>query len=181
MAELTRARFLGFVVATFGIAEMSEPASAAVKIEEPTGFTFGPMVKDLALGVKLENQAVDVGAPIACTLAIKNFGPPRHIFRIGAMEEYALTGTGPRGTSINQGGPGDPSILDASADGPYVETGQAYEKSTADLRKGYDFSAPGEYAFSFATVITQGLGGPWYAVLTSNTVTLDVRNAATQP
>ncbi|MBV8082500.1 MAG: hypothetical protein JO347_06245 [Candidatus Eremiobacteraeota bacterium] len=96
------------------------------------------------------------------------------IFRVGSLREYGLVGKGPDGAPIAR--LNTPILFGGSVpSGVYVDTGQTYEHTTADLSKYYDFHQAGRYKFLFQTSITLELQTSTYAALKSNVVTLDVK------
>jgi hypothetical protein len=144
------------------------------RIEPQTaGFIFGPTVNNFALSVKLDQQVVNAGAPITATFALKNFGPPILVYRIGSLMEYGLMGTGPDGSPIPQ--THEVPFSGSVPSGTNINTGEALE-NTSDLSKYYNFQEPGRYTFWFQTAVSlQHNYNEVYAALRSNTLTLDVR------
>ncbi|MBV8082502.1 MAG: hypothetical protein JOY86_05900 [Candidatus Eremiobacteraeota bacterium] len=152
------------------------PAAARVVGPEAqtASYDFGPTVNNFALSIKLDSATVNAGSPIGGVLAIKNFGPPATIFRLGTLEEYKLTGQTPSGSPLEKSGPGVPFSGSVSS-GLNEDTGAIYIQQFDDLGKWYDLKKPGTYAFYAQTALARGLGGPILATLTSSTVTLIVR------
>jgi len=151
---------------------------AAARVEGPEALTasynFGPTVNNFALAIKLDSATVNAGAPIGGVLAIKNFGPPTKIFRLGTLNEYLLTGKTPNGAPLEKSGPGVP-FSGSVASGINEDTGALYVLGFDDLTKWYDFRQRGTYTFHVQTALAGGLGGPVLATLTSDTVTLTIR------
>ncbi len=169
-------RKVGVTICTLAIATLFATVTRADQFDShpSAALVFGPTEKGLALSVSLTHQTLSPGDPIEVTFVIKNNGPPISIFRYGYIQEYGLTGVGPDGTTIRRLGP-SPPFNGSVRSGWHLNTGEAYEHTTSDIRWAYDFRAPGKYTFAFTSVVTLRLGGQSYATLTSNTVKLTLQ------
>ncbi|HME82169.1 MAG TPA: hypothetical protein VKF82_08845 [Candidatus Eremiobacteraceae bacterium] len=159
------------------LAAITMQLANAHTIEEGRGdYTFGPTVKNLALGAKLEQHVVNAGGAIAIKFAITNFGAPIRIFRIGSVLEYTVTGTGPGGMPIEKDDRGQ-GFSGSISTGMDLRNGSTYVNPVTDLGMVYDFRTPGRYTFVCETALTLGYEAPIYAILKSNIQTLDVVEA----
>jgi hypothetical protein len=164
---------LALVIAFIWIMPASSAAKALAIEDQSAGDTIGPIVKNLAVSAKLDQQVVDIGAPVVVTLALKNFGPPICLSRFHAFIDYELAGTGPDGSPIAK--THEPGFSGSVPSCWNIGTGDALE-NTRDLNKLYDFRMPGRYKFWFQT--TAQLEYQWdvaYAILRSNILVLDVK------
>jgi len=171
---MVNARKLALILTASSTLIAATTAGAGARIEsQASGFTFGPAVKDLALSVKLDQQVVSAGAPVTATFALKNFGPPILVYRVGSLMEYGLIGTGPDGSPIAK--THEVPFSGSVPSGTNIGAGEALE-NTSDLSKYYDFQKPGRYTFWFQTAVSlQHHLNEVYANLRSNTLTLDVK------
>jgi hypothetical protein len=160
----------------FSTITMQMASADGIDDQARASYTFGPEVKNLALGATFEKQVVDVGAPIAVSFAITNFGPPLRFFRFGSVLEYAVMGTGPSGIPIRKDDLGVMYVARLTT-GFDVPNGSTYVNPVSDLGLLYDFRTPGTYTFECATALTLGFGAPIYAVLKSTPITLNVVEA----
>jgi hypothetical protein len=174
---LARPKAILLAMATLFSAITMQLASADdVDDQARASYTFGPKVKNLALGAKFERQMVNLGAPISVSFAITNFGPPIRFFRFGSVLEYEVMGTGPGGIPIRKD---DLGVLYTASltTGMDLPNGSTYVNPVSDIGMLYDFRTPGAYTFVCATALTLGYGAPVYAVLESTPITLDVVEA----
>jgi hypothetical protein len=161
------------LIASFSLIAATADCARARIEPEATGFTFGAPVNNLALSVKLDQQVVAVDAPITATFALKNFGAPILVYRVGSLMEYGLIGTGPDGSPIAK--THEVPFSGSVPSGTNIGTGEALE-NTSDLSKYYNFQKPGRYTFWFQTAVNlQHHLTEVYANLRSNTLTLDVK------
>ncbi len=166
-------KYFAAVIAFICIMAASSAAKALAIEDQSAGDTIGPLVNNLAVSAKLDQQVVDIGAPVVVTIALKNFGPPICLSRLNAFIDYALAGTGPDRSPIAR--THEPGFSGSVPSCWNIGTGDALQ-TTRDLSKLFDFSMPGRYTFWFQT--TAHLEYQWddaYAILRSNTVVLDVK------
>jgi hypothetical protein len=153
---------LGFGAPVYAVLE-STPITLDIVEPPATEFTFGPIVNNLALAVRLEKHEVSAGAPIMATFAVKNFGPPTSSDLVGPSIDFGVWGIGPDGSRITATHGPPFSLRIASV--ANLGAGEDFEK-TIDLSKFYDFQESGRYTFYYFTTTPN---------LRSNILTLDVR------